>query len=403
MQDRVSLYPGRVKLEPVAGQANLYDLTRADQPTQEGTPLNKASLLKDATAALLGLGTSAVPDDAFLVLALGSGYYGYRVKVQLADGTPVEGATVTGISALPGSSLVTGADGIAVGRSSSASVTIGCSSPYIDQKAPTSQSVASTGTVTDVTLTLSNNTGMQTINSSKTARISPLAKTLDLTAVGGGGGGGGRLDWKAVSNYRIAYTASGGGGGGYAETVMAHPLSNNKKIDITVGSGGSAGSYVYSESAPGLHGGTGGTTVVKIDDTAICTANGGKGGSGGKNRDDPPLGGNGNGAGGRGGYGDSNYDGGPGIAGSKYIFNEQSLGLAGGGGGGGGNSSGYNTGNVGGTPNGGDGYRSGDGSIPAKAGAVMGGGGGGGQIQNNSSIYDSKSGGAGGVYLRFHF
>lgn len=63
MQDRVSLYPGRVKLEPVAGQANLYDLTRADQPTQEGTPLNKATLLKDTTAARLGLGTSAVPDD----------------------------------------------------------------------------------------------------------------------------------------------------------------------------------------------------------------------------------------------------------------------------------------------------------------------------------------------------
>ena len=53
MQDRVSLYPGRVKLEPVTGQANLYDLTRADQPTQEGTPLNKANLLSDATAAAI--------------------------------------------------------------------------------------------------------------------------------------------------------------------------------------------------------------------------------------------------------------------------------------------------------------------------------------------------------------
>ena len=53
MQDRVSLYPGRVKLEPVAGQANTYDLTRADQPTQEGTPLNKANLLSDATAAAI--------------------------------------------------------------------------------------------------------------------------------------------------------------------------------------------------------------------------------------------------------------------------------------------------------------------------------------------------------------
>ena len=67
MQDRVSLYPGRVKLVPVAGQENTYDMVRADSPTQEGTPLNKDSLLKDATAALFGLGADAVPND---VLAL---------------------------------------------------------------------------------------------------------------------------------------------------------------------------------------------------------------------------------------------------------------------------------------------------------------------------------------------
>lgn len=69
MKDRVPLYPGRVTLTPVSGQANTYDLTRADQPTQEGTPLNKASLLKDATAALFGLGTDAVPDDALHLLS----------------------------------------------------------------------------------------------------------------------------------------------------------------------------------------------------------------------------------------------------------------------------------------------------------------------------------------------
>nr|DAG35497.1 MAG TPA: hypothetical protein [Bacteriophage sp.] len=68
MQDRVPLYPGRVTLTPVSGQANTYDLTRADQPTKEGTPLNKASLLKDATAALYGLGTGAVPDEVLAAL-----------------------------------------------------------------------------------------------------------------------------------------------------------------------------------------------------------------------------------------------------------------------------------------------------------------------------------------------
>lgn len=68
MQDRVPLYPGRVMLTPVPGQENTFDMVRADSPTQEGTPLNKATLLKDATAAMLGLGDTAVPDDAFALL-----------------------------------------------------------------------------------------------------------------------------------------------------------------------------------------------------------------------------------------------------------------------------------------------------------------------------------------------
>src|SRR5699024_6770472 len=69
MKDRLPLYPGRVKLVPVAGQENVYDMTRADQPTQQGDPLNKATLLKDATAALFGLGTDAVPDDVLGLLS----------------------------------------------------------------------------------------------------------------------------------------------------------------------------------------------------------------------------------------------------------------------------------------------------------------------------------------------
>lgn len=68
MQDRIPLYPGRVTLTPVSGQANTYDMTRADQPTEEGTPLNKNTLLKDATAALYGLGSDAVPDEVLGML-----------------------------------------------------------------------------------------------------------------------------------------------------------------------------------------------------------------------------------------------------------------------------------------------------------------------------------------------
>jgi len=41
--DRVPTYPGRVTLTPVAGQANTYDMARADSPTVAGTPLDKAT------------------------------------------------------------------------------------------------------------------------------------------------------------------------------------------------------------------------------------------------------------------------------------------------------------------------------------------------------------------------
>lgn len=81
MKDRVPLYPGRVKLTPVAGQSDVYDMTRADQPTQAGDPINKATLLKDATAALFGLGTDAVPDDVLAKLA-GTALIGYDVQTE---------------------------------------------------------------------------------------------------------------------------------------------------------------------------------------------------------------------------------------------------------------------------------------------------------------------------------
>lgn len=64
MKNRVPTYPGRVTLTPVSGAANTYDMVRADVPIEEGTPLNKDTMLQDSTAALLSLETDATPDDA---------------------------------------------------------------------------------------------------------------------------------------------------------------------------------------------------------------------------------------------------------------------------------------------------------------------------------------------------
>lgn len=41
--DRVPTHPGRVIMTPVTGQVNTYDMARADNPTEEGTPLDKAA------------------------------------------------------------------------------------------------------------------------------------------------------------------------------------------------------------------------------------------------------------------------------------------------------------------------------------------------------------------------
>lgn len=42
-KDRTSQYPGRVKLTPVSGQTDVYDMTWADSASVTGTPLNKAT------------------------------------------------------------------------------------------------------------------------------------------------------------------------------------------------------------------------------------------------------------------------------------------------------------------------------------------------------------------------
>lgn len=79
MQDRVPTYPGRVVLTPVPGQTNTFDLTRADAPVVDGTPINKATLLTDATATLLELTGNPTVNAALAKLGerakIAVGYY----------------------------------------------------------------------------------------------------------------------------------------------------------------------------------------------------------------------------------------------------------------------------------------------------------------------------------------
>lgn len=69
MKNRVSKYPNRFVVTPEDGSAPFQaTITRADEPIEEGTPLNKATLLTDETANSFGLGEDAVVDDVLNIL-----------------------------------------------------------------------------------------------------------------------------------------------------------------------------------------------------------------------------------------------------------------------------------------------------------------------------------------------
>jgi hypothetical protein len=72
MQDRIPRHAGRVILTPVEGQLNTYDLVRADDPTQQGTPLNTLNLLSNTASATILTLAGVEPtnlSEAFLQLS----------------------------------------------------------------------------------------------------------------------------------------------------------------------------------------------------------------------------------------------------------------------------------------------------------------------------------------------
>ena len=111
--DRVPTYPGRVKMTPVSGQQDVYDLSRADDPITEGTPINKAlfdqkayTLTGNATVYVsqssgsdaAGTGSASAPYASIqkaldsLPKCLG----GYHAQIDIAAGTYEERVTIDG-------------------------------------------------------------------------------------------------------------------------------------------------------------------------------------------------------------------------------------------------------------------------------------------------------------------
>lgn len=63
VKDRIPTYPGRIKLIPVPGQENTYDMVRADEPIEPGTPINRA--LFDSITTMIEATIQAVDNKLF--------------------------------------------------------------------------------------------------------------------------------------------------------------------------------------------------------------------------------------------------------------------------------------------------------------------------------------------------
>lgn len=353
MKDRVSLHPGRVKLIPVAGQENVYDTVRADEPTQEGDPLSKATFLKDATAALFGLGSDAVPNDVFMKLAVPAGYYGFDITVMFLDGSPIPGVLLNGLQNVNLGDAITDANGrcVAVASTKTATVTI---SDYIGVPDTEISLSAEDGvTLTPVNITLERDTSVHLIQTSKTLKVL-TGVPVDMCIVGGGASG-------IFTKYE-SVTGGYGGGGGFAKNILGVVLAN-PNVELVVGAGGEKSTTTQNVSNAG------GDSSVTYDGTTV-TAQG-----------SPGVNGNGS-------YGGD---------GTTHVFNDDSLPLPGGSGG---------TGKVGAPANeggkdfGGRGvYWSGGVPIYATNGQGPGGGGGGGASDGRQHGHPG-SGASGGLYIR---
>lgn len=384
MENRQPTYPGRVVLTPVPGAENTYIMTRADEPTVEGTPLNKATLLQDATCALLDLPNTAVPDDAFAKLALGTSMYGYLITVVDGFGHPMEGLTVSGIQSRTGGACVTDENGQALGVSTETSVSVSVTSPYFDLDSA-SQTVQSTGIITSAMLQMAvkyaENQAV-TLRTSQTVQFSPSVAEVDFCAVGGGGGAGGPA----------TYAGGGGGAGGYAVNLLNQTPTSGDTYVFTIGAGGHGGGAIGQND-----GGRGGTTTIKKGSGAILTADGGNGGV--MSARSAAIG-NGNG-----GFAMNTFFGYP-TPGTVNLFGDASLGLAGGGGGGSGASVGSSPGNPSHSATAGAGPYGASGTSPNSNGTTAtgpGGGGGGAGCRPGGGTYYGGEGADGAVILRMRY
>lgn len=278
MKDRVPLYPGRVKLTPVSGQENTYDMVRADQPTQEGTPLNKATLLTDETEqAIWGNTSDRTVDEALKILS--DVAYGrvsiLNLTVLDTGGNPIPDVAVA-LDTTPNivDGPLTDENGTLTINTSSGSHTVNLAYP-MGYSAETGSQVVEMSGVRNLTVqavSRKNTSEIFTFPTSKlNFRIARFLSPIQICLFGGGGSG-----CVMFGNKDKSSCGGQGGAGGYTVTQNNVDVSG-KLVSVTIGAGGmsSSESFFYGS---GARGNSGGTTSINVGGTVYSAKGGGGGG-----------------------------------------------------------------------------------------------------------------------------
>lgn len=170
--------------------------------------------LTDQTKLMLGLPTTATPDEAFVALYFNNQSASlFAVTVFQPNGEPWANLELQGVTNINGGSISTNAEGYALCRANTPTPTVMATSNLLDVNNINQQLDKDENFITNVTI---NSTFLDTyIRIDESQRIDSSQWTssvtsIDFTAVGGGGGGGAGT----YSSYVQGIAGGGGGGGG---------------------------------------------------------------------------------------------------------------------------------------------------------------------------------------------
>lgn len=286
MRDRI---PTQV-LENGALRYGVYDeagnflrheyLALDDAPTDIGTELTKATLLRDSTeVSLFGAAADRTVDDAFqglagqLKLIMGD-MASITVTLKDSAGTVIPGVLVQGILSDSGQAVYSDDSGVVSGYISEGTQVVKVTG-YADIEDYSETLSVTKGTTISKTITLTTRNFLK-LTSSQSVKFSGNVETVDVSMIGGGAGGSRGAAVDTGTNYGGA-----GGGSGYVTIENDIIPTANESYPAVIGAGGNGQTQSVSPGAGGnssfmgFTANGGGAAAGKIGGTG--GANGGNG------------------------------------------------------------------------------------------------------------------------------